>query len=99
MIDAGLGHKAEAIAEGKRACELLPLSRDSWEGPDYVINLARIYDWLDEKDLALEQLSIAANNPAGISYGELKLDPTWDSLRRDPRFEKLVASLAPKGTK
>jgi len=99
MIDAGLGRKADAIAEGKRACELLPLSRDSWEGPDYVINLARIYAWLNEKDLALEQLSIAANNPAGINYGELKLDPSWNSLRGDPRFEKLVASLAPKGTK
>ena len=96
MIDAGLGRKTDAIAEGKRACELLPLSRDAWEGPGYVIDLAVIYAWLGEKDLALEQLSIAANNPAGISYGELKLEPTWDSLRGDPSFEKLVTSLTPK---
>jgi tetratricopeptide (TPR) repeat protein len=88
-IDAGLGRKADAIAEGKRACELLPVSKDSWEGPTYVINLALIYAWVGEKDLALEQLAMAAKHPAGISYGELKLNPTWDSLRGDPRFEKL----------
>jgi hypothetical protein len=96
MIDAGLGRKADAIAEGKRACEMRPLSKDSWEGPIYVNNLALICTWVGEKDLALEQLAISAKNPDGISYGELKLDPTWDSLRRDPRFEKLVASPAPK---
>ena len=98
LTDAGLGHKAEAMAEGKRACELLPLSKDSWEGPSYIINLASIYSWLGEKDLALEQLSISAHNPAGISYGELKLQPFWDSLRGDSRFEKIVTSLAPKAT-
>jgi TolB-like protein/class 3 adenylate cyclase len=96
MIDAGLGRKAEAIAEGKRGCELLSISKDSWEGPLYVANLALIYTWLGEKDLALEQLEISAKAPDGISYGELKLDPTWDPLRGDPRFEKIVATLAPK---
>ncbi len=96
MIDAGLGRKADAIAEGKRACELLPISKDAWEAPIYITNLALIYAWVGEKDLALEQLTIAAQNAPGISYGDLKLDPRWDSLRGDPRFEKLVASLAPK---
>lgn len=96
MIDAGLGHKADAIAEGKRACELLPLSKDSWEGPIYVTNLALIYAWLGEKDLAVEQLAISAQNPPGTSYGNLKFDPQWDPLRGDPRFEKIVESLAPK---
>ena len=92
LIDAGLGRKADAIAEGKRACELLPLSKDSWEGPSYVVNLAIIYSWLGEKDLALEQLKISTQNPVGITYGDLKLQPYWDSLRGDPRFEKIVAS-------
>lgn len=96
MIDAGLGRKADAIAEGKRACELLPISKDSWVGCIYVTNLALIYAWLGEKDLALEQLALSAENPPGISYGELKLYPTWDSLRGNPRFDKLVASLAPR---
>jgi hypothetical protein len=96
MIDAGLGRKADAITEGKRGCELLPISKDSWEGPIYVANLALICTWLGENDLALEQLEITAKAPDGITYGELKLDPTWDPLRGDPRFEKIVASLAPK---
>jgi TolB-like protein len=99
MIDAGLGHKDDGISEGKRACELLPLSKDSWEGPTYVVNLALIYTWLGEKELAIDQLSIAAKVPPGISYGELKLDPTWDSLRGDSRFEEIVGSLAPKDAK
>ena len=96
LIDAGLGHKAEAISEGRRACELLPLSKDSWEGPSYIINLAIIYSWLGEKDSALEQLDLSVKNPGGISYGELKFQPYWDSLRSDPRFQKILDSLAPK---
>ena len=96
LLDAGLGRKSDAISEGKRACELLPLSKDSWEGPSYVINLAIIYSWLGEKDRAIEQLALSVNNPSGITYGELKLQPYWDSLRNDPRVEKIVASLAPK---
>jgi TolB-like protein/lipopolysaccharide biosynthesis regulator YciM len=95
LIDAGLGRKAEAIAEGKRACELLPLSKDSWEGPSYVSNLAIIYTWLGEKDSALAELAISTSHPAGIRYGELKLEPFWDSLRQDPRFQKIVASVPP----
>ena len=98
-IDAGLGRKDEAIAEGKRACELLPLSKDAWDGAGLVSSLALIYSWVGEKDLALDQLEIAAKAPNGITYGELKLDPTWDALRGDPRFEKLVASLAPNRPK
>ena len=55
-----------------------------------------VYAWTGEKDLALEQLGMAAQIPNGVTYGELKLYPQWDSLRGDPRFEKIVASLAPK---
>ena len=49
-----------------------------------------------EKDLAIQQLAISAQDPIGIDYGDLKLNPIWDPLRGDPRFEKIVASLAPK---
>jgi len=97
IIDAGLGRKADAIAEGKRACELLPVSKDAWDGFFYVTNLALIYTWTGEKDLALEQLATSARTPAGIVYGELKLNPAWDTLRDDPRFEEIVNVLAPKG--
>jgi tetratricopeptide (TPR) repeat protein len=96
LIDAGLGRKEEAIREGRRACELLPTSKDAWDGTSYIVNLAMIYAWVGEKDLAFEQLAIAAQIPACVTYGELKLYPQWDSLRDDPRFDKIVASLAPK---
>jgi TolB-like protein/Flp pilus assembly protein TadD len=96
LIDAGLGRKAEAMTEGKRACELLPLSKDAWDAPSYILNLAMIYAWVGEKDLALEQLAVSANTPPGITYGELKRSLVWDPLRGDPRFEQIVASLAPK---
>jgi TolB-like protein/Tfp pilus assembly protein PilF len=96
LLDAGLGRKNDAIREGRRACELLPLSRDTLIAPSFIINLAMVYAWTGEKDLALEQLGMAAQIPNGVTYGELKLYPQWDSLRGDPRFEKIVASLAPK---
>jgi hypothetical protein len=54
------------------------------------------YAWVGEKDLALQQLGLHAGEPGFVDYGELKLDPKWDPLRGDPRFEKIVASLAPK---
>lgn len=95
LIDAGFGRKEDAIREGRRACELLPVTKDALDGPSYITNLAMIYAWTGEKDLALEQLALSASLPAGVSYGELKLFPQWDSLRDDPRFEKILASIAP----
>ena len=96
LIDAGLGKKEEALREGRRACELLPISADAVDGPSLAINLAQIYAWTGEKDLAIEQISAVERVPNNLSYGFLKLHPNWDSLRGDPRFEKIVASLAPK---
>jgi predicted Zn-dependent protease len=96
LIDAGLGKKEEALREGRRACELLPISADAVDGPTLAVNLAQIYAWTGEKDLAIEQISAVERVPNNLSYGFLKLHPNWDSLRGDPRFEKIVASLAPK---
>jgi len=95
-VDAALGRKEEAIREGRRACELLPISKDAWHGPIYLRALAEIYAWTGEKESALAQLEQLAAQVPGIDYGDLKLDPGWDRLRGDPRFERLVASLAPK---
>ena len=95
MIDAALGRKENAIREGRHACELLPVSKDSWEGTSWVTNLATIYVWIGENDAALQQLENSAGN-FGVAYGELKLFPIWDSLRSDPRFDQILASLAPK---
>ena len=96
LTDAMLGQCSEAIQEGKRACELLPNTKDSWAGPTFVVYLASIYAACGEKDAALEQLKISAEGQVGITYGQLKSDPDWDPLRSDPRFEKIVASLAPE---
>jgi len=96
MTDAALGHKEEAIREGRRAVELLPVTKESIGGSLLIQYLALIYAWTGEKDLAFEQLDIAARIPGYLSYGELRLHPYFDSLRGDPRFDKIVASLAPK---
>src|SRR5207249_1850376 len=69
---------------------LAPISRP-WP-PELVV----IYAWTGEKDLALEQLNKVSKLPYAPSYGDLRLSPEWDPLRGDPRFEKIVASLAPK---
>ncbi|MGI8957464.1 MAG: TPR end-of-group domain-containing protein [Chthoniobacterales bacterium] len=94
-IDAALGRREDALREGRRACELMPVSKNA-TGVFFVTDLAVVYAWLGENDLALEQLAISARLPAGVYYGGLKLDPQWDPLRGDPRFEKIVASLAPQ---
>jgi tetratricopeptide (TPR) repeat protein len=96
LADAGLGHKQEAIREGRRAAELAPVSKNSLVGSGIIELLSVIYVWTGEKDLALEQLSLSARLPAGVRYGELTTYPWWDPLRGDPRFGKIVASLAPK---
>ncbi|HEX4667174.1 MAG TPA: protein kinase [Chthoniobacterales bacterium] len=97
LIDAGLGRKDDALREGRRALELLPPERDAIVGKWLVRNLALIAAWVGEKDLACEQLAIALAPPQTGTYGSLKLSPLWDPLRGDPHFEKIVASLAPKG--
>ena len=96
LIDAGLGHKEEALREGRRAVELLPVEKDAINGPAMIRYLAVIAAWVGDNDLACEQLAAASRLPNGGSYGQLKLLPFWDPLRGDPRFEKIVASLAPK---
>jgi TolB-like protein/Tfp pilus assembly protein PilF len=96
LIDAGLGRKEDAIREGRRAVELLPITKDSIDGAELMKYLAVIYAWCGEKDLAIEQVAATLRIPSSLSYGNLKLHPFWDALRGDPRFEKIVADHAPK---
>jgi Tfp pilus assembly protein PilF len=105
LIDAALGRKEEALSEGRRAMqrgmELVPTAQDPMFGQytneGFIIrSFAMICAWAGETDLALEHLEAVTKNPGGPSYGELRLDPMWDPLRGHPRFEKIVASLAPK---
>jgi tetratricopeptide (TPR) repeat protein len=96
VIDAALGRKEEAIKEAERAVEMLPVSEDAVDGPSLVYNLAAVYGMVNERDLAFQELTISVETPGGASYGTLKLDPAWDPLRNDPRFDKLLTQLARK---
>ena len=96
LIDASLSRKEEALREGRKAIELLPVTKDALNGTEVLYFCAVIYAWTGERDQAIAQLETLAKLPAGASYGEICLDPFWDPLRGDPRFEKIVVSLAPK---
>jgi tetratricopeptide (TPR) repeat protein len=99
LIDAALGRKEEALREGRRAIELLRVDKDSVTGSQMLVYFAMIAAWAGEKDTALQYLAANGQSQGGnqvATYGMLKLHPFWDPLRGDPRFEKIVASLAPK---
>jgi serine/threonine protein kinase len=96
MADVFRNNKEAALAEAKRAVQILPTSKDAMDGPGIAINLAIVYAWTQEIDMAFETLAPLVKTPRGIYYGDLKLNPIWDPLRKDPRFDKLLAELAPK---
>ena len=99
LIDAALGRKDLALDEGRRAIALTPVEKDAINGSLVLQYFAITAAWAGEKELALQQLETGLRAPSAslmLSYGALKLLPFWDPLRGDPRFEKIVASLAPK---
>ncbi len=96
VLDAGLGRKDDAIREAQKAVDLDPIAKNAVKGPEFVSYLALVYAWTGEHDRAIEQLEILAKIPGGPTYGDLHFNPCWDSLRGDPRFEKIVASLKPR---
>jgi TolB-like protein/Flp pilus assembly protein TadD len=98
LIDAGLGRKEDALREGRRAMELLPVTKDSVNGALMIKLFALLCAWVGEKDLAFEHLTKAAQLPGHLHYGELQLHPIWDPLRGDARFDKIVAELGPTTT-
>ena len=96
LILAALGRKQEAIAEGKRAVELLPESQDAFDGPKCIASLAQIYAWTGESDEAFRLIDHLLGVPNGLAISMLKLDPVWDPLRKDPRFQALIDKYAGK---
>jgi TolB-like protein/Tfp pilus assembly protein PilF len=96
LILAALDQKQKAIAEGKRAVELLPESEDAFDGPQGTAALAQIFAWTGEFDEAFRLLDHLLNIPNGITVPLLKLDPVWDPLRKDPRFKALIDKYGPK---
>jgi serine/threonine-protein kinase len=85
-----LGFMNEAVREGEKAVDLLPVSRDAFLGPKYIADLAEIYTIVGEYETALDKLEYLLEIPAGIHIGLLKIDPVWDPLRNHPRFQKLL---------
>jgi TolB-like protein/Tfp pilus assembly protein PilF len=90
LILAALGQKQEAIAEGKRAVELLPESQDAMDGPKITAALAQINAWTGEFDEAFRLLDHLLAIPGGLTVPIFKLDPAWDPLRKDPRYQALL---------
>jgi len=91
---AGLGKKADAVNEGKKAVELLPESQDAFDGPQATAALAEIYAWVGEHDEAVRLLDHLLTVPGGLTVPTLKLDPVWDPLRKDSRFQALIDKYA-----
>jgi TolB-like protein/Tfp pilus assembly protein PilF len=96
MIYAGLHRKEDAIREGKRAMELLPESKDAFDGPMMTLALAQIYTWTDEPEQALPLIEHSLNTPNGVTVPLLKLDAVWDPLRSNPRFQALLEKYSAK---
>ena len=96
LIYAGLGRCEEALAEGKRAVELLPETKDALDGPILVISRARIHMMCGDFDTALALLDRSLQTPAGVTIQELRLDPVWDALRPDPRFQRMLTKFGSK---
>ena len=88
---AYLGQKEEAIREGERAVSLQPVTKDAVEGPYNQHQLARIYMLVGEPEKALDQLEPLLKIPYWLSPAWLEIDPNFEPLRKNPRFQKLVA--------
>ena len=105
VIDAGLGNEADATREAQSACELLPAGRMTLDAPVAASNLAVVYAWTDQPDLACGVLEKWVDRPAGSNlpaqptYGDLRLNPVWDSLRGNARFAALIARLDPSASR
>ena len=87
---AGLGRKEQAVREGKKAVELISVAKDAWRGPFRVEDLARIYVMVGEYEAAIDQLEFLLSIPSEISIPLLRIDPTWNPLRDNPRFQKML---------
>ena len=96
QVDAGLGNKELAVREAQHAIDLVPSSKDIYDGALVLEGLAEVYTWTGERDRAIELVQKLLTMPGYTNYGRLKFHPLWAPLRGDPRFDKIVASLAPK---
>ncbi len=94
VAEAGLGRKAEALQQAHRATEMLPPSVDALIGPMCQVRLVQVLASNGDRDSALETLGKLVKVPFGVNYGDLKLNPMWDDLRDDPRFDRILTESA-----
>ncbi len=86
-----LDRKEEAIREGRKAVDLMPVSKDAYAGPWSIVSMANIYTLVGDHDAAIDQLAYLLSIPCGMTVHRLRLDPVWDPLREQPRFKELLA--------
>ena len=98
-IEAGIGNKELAIQQANRAVESMPISRDAYEGPLVLQNLAQVYVWTGETQRAIEAIQKLLTVPGYLSYGYLLIDPAWDPLRGNPKFDAVLANAKRRGGK
>ncbi len=96
QVDANLGNKELALQEAQKAAALMPVSKDVYDGALILQGLAQVYTWTGDYDHAFDELQSLLGMPGYISYGYLKTDPAWEPLRKDPRFQRLLASMVSK---
>jgi TolB-like protein/Tfp pilus assembly protein PilF len=96
QVDAGLGQKDLAVREAQHAIDLMPTSKDIYDGALVLEGLAQVYTWTGDRDRAIELVRKLLTMPGYTNYGRLKFHPLWAPLRGDLRFDTLVASLGPK---
>jgi hypothetical protein len=97
VVYALLDRKEDANREAENAVSLLPAAKDPLDGPCVLANSAVVHAWTGAVDQAFTELEVLTTIPRRVYYGQLKRDPLWDPLRKDPRFDKLLAQSAPKG--
>ena len=96
FADVALGLNEEAVKIARAAIEMRPISENPLAGPFVAAIAASVYAWANQPDPAFEQLNVLVKMPSFfVNYGDLKTNPNWDPLRKDPRFDKLLAELAP----
>jgi TolB-like protein len=96
QVDANLGNQALAFREAQQAVDLMPVSKDAYDGPLILQGLAQVYTWTGDHDRALDELQKLIGMPGYLSYGYLKTDPAWQPLHAGPRFQQLLASMISK---
>jgi serine/threonine-protein kinase len=95
LTDAALGRTEDALNEGRKAVAMLPISKDAVDGAVLATELAQVYVWAGENELAIQQLEMLKQVPRALFNGDLAKLPEWDPLRSDPRFQKLLSELKP----